>query len=50
MTEFFFGSWPTGAGPLIVQFVLVTAGAAAGIRVVDDVKSWVTSRGPASSD
>ena len=44
MMDFLFGSWPNGAGPVIVQLLLVTAGVAAGIRAVDDLKAWVGSR------
>ena len=48
--DFLFGSWPNGAGPLLVQLALVTAGAAAGIRAVDDLKAWAASRGRLSGD
>lgn len=44
MAEFFFGSWPDGFGALVAQTVLVLAGAAAGVRAIDDVKAWRASR------
>ena len=50
MIDFLFGSWPNGAGPLLVQLVLMTAGIAAGIRAVDDLKAWAASRGRPSGD
>ena len=40
MAEFLFETWPSGAGPMMVQFVLVIAGAYTGVRVIDDVKAW----------
>lgn len=48
MNEFFFGDWPNGAGALMVQFVLTVAGAAAGIRLTDDLRKaagFVRARG-----
>jgi hypothetical protein len=50
MADFFFESWPNGAGPSIIQFVLVIAGAFAGVRAIDDVKAWMTARAEARSD
>ena len=44
MGEFLFETWPNGAGPAIVQFVLVIAGAYTGVRVIDDVKAWHTAK------
>jgi hypothetical protein len=44
MADFFFGSWPNGAGPSIIQLTLVILGAIAGVRAIDDIKAWVTAR------
>lgn len=44
MTEFFFGSWPEGVGPNLIQFVLLIAGAVAGVRAIDDVRAWLSAR------
>lgn len=40
MTDFLFGSWPGGLGPTLVQGFLAAAGAALGIRAIDDLKAW----------
>jgi hypothetical protein len=37
MVDFFFDGWPNGLGPAIVQIGVAVAGAAAGIRLFDDV-------------
>ena len=50
MAEFLFETWPAGAGPMMVQFVLVVAGAYAGVRVIDDVKAWRTAKARRLSD
>jgi hypothetical protein len=50
MAEFFFESWPNGAGPSIIQLTLVVAGAFAGVRAIDDVKAWMTARSETRSD
>lgn len=50
MAEFFFGSWPNGAGPTMIQLALVVTGAFAGIRAIDDVRAWMTSRAESSGD
>jgi len=50
MAEFFFDSWPNGVGPTLIQLALVIAGAFAGIRAIDDVRAWMTSRAEASGD
>ena len=50
MGEFLFQTWPAGAGPMIVQFVLVVAGAYTGVRVIDDVKAWRTAKARRISD
>lgn len=50
MGEFLFETWPTGTGPAIVQFVLVIAGAYAGVRMIDDVKAWRTAKARRPSD
>ena len=44
MAEFFFETWPNGAGPTIIQLALVILGASAGVRAIDDVKAWMTAR------
>lgn len=44
MAEFFFGSWPDGFGALLIQTVLILAGAMAGVRAIDDVRAWRASR------
>ena len=44
MADFFFGSWPDGFGALVIQTVLVIAGATAGVRAIDDVRAWRASR------
>ena len=44
MAEFLFADWPDGPGPFIVQLVLMIAGVAGGIRVVDDLRTWLTAR------
>jgi hypothetical protein len=44
MVDFLFASWPGGLGPTIVQGVLAAAGAALGIRVIDDLKAWRATR------
>lgn len=38
MMELLFEGWPNGVGPTIVQIFLAMVGAAAGIRLVDDLK------------
>ena len=50
MGEFLFETWPTGTGPAIVQFVLVIAGAYAGVRMIDDVKAWRMAKARCPSD
>ena len=50
MGEFLFQTWPAGAGPMIVQFVLVVAGAYTGVRVIDDVTAWRTEKARRISD
>lgn len=50
MAEFFFESWPNGAGPSIIQLTLVVAGAFAGVRAIDDVKAWMTARSETRED
>lgn len=47
MADFFFESWPNGAGPGIIQLVLMLAGAFVGVRAIDDVKAWVSARAEA---
>jgi hypothetical protein len=44
VAEFFFGSWPEGVGPNLIQFVLLIAGAIAGVRAIDDVRAWLSAR------
>lgn len=44
MREFLFETWPSGAGPMIVQFVLTIAGAYTGVRIIDDLKAWRTAK------
>lgn len=44
MAEFFFETWPNGIGPGIIQLALVVAGAFTGVRVIDDLKAWITAR------
>ena len=44
MTEFFFETWPNGAGPAMIQLALVLTGAFVGVRAIDDVKAWITAR------
>lgn len=50
MGEFLFATWPSGMGPMIVQFVLVIAGAYTGVRIIDDLKAWRTAKAPARQD
>jgi hypothetical protein len=50
MADFFFGSWPEGPGPMIIQLGLMVAGSFAGIRAIDDVKAWKSARARARSD
>lgn len=47
MAEFFFETWPNGAGPTIIQLALVILGASAGVRAIDDVRAWLTARAEA---
>lgn len=44
MADFLFSNWPHGAGPFVVQMVLIIAGVAVGIRAVDDLRSWLTAK------
>jgi hypothetical protein len=50
MAEFFFGSWPNGTGPSIIQLGLLLGGALAGIRAIDDVKAWIEARARSRED
>lgn len=42
MTELL--SWPSGSGPNVIQFLLVFAGAFAGVRLTEDVRAWRAAR------
>lgn len=35
-----FLSWAGDAGPNLIQFLLIFAGAFAGVRIIEDVKAW----------
>lgn len=37
-------SWPGGGGPTLIQFLLIFAGAFAGVRVTEDVRAWRAAR------
>lgn len=44
MAEFLFSEWPNGPGPFIVQLALIVGGMAVGIRAVDDLRTWFSTR------
>lgn len=44
MADFFFETWPNGAGPSMIQFALIIAGAFTGVRAIDDLKEWMSAR------
>ena len=43
-------SWPDGVGPNLIQFLLIFAGAFAGVRIIEDVKSWRAARARRAAD